>query len=254
MIKFIEDTHQYFYGDIEFDSVSHVIKQLEAKEDWDKIARDYAKKNGQNAQYWKDKWEQKKKLGTEAGTILHKIEEEKTISTEENVICCEFDGTCKIAIPIINLKNNTVYPELMIYDIDAEVCGQSDKVTVKNGVIHIWDLKTDKSIETSSYRNPYTGLTKKLLPPCEHLDACNYNIYSLKMSMYMYMLWKQNKRFEVGDITIEHFSIKRDEEGIPILENGVPIVLSKKIYKLPYREKEVKKILNDRKALRKSRK
>jgi hypothetical protein len=253
MIKFIEESHEYFDNEIKLDSVSAVISDLKPKKDWKKIAQKYAKKHGETAEFWQKRWDEKKKLGTGAGTILHKIEEDKTIASGENVVTCNFEGGIKWSIPINNLLNNTVYVELMIYDTEAGVCGQSDKVITKNKTINIHDYKTDKSIETKGYTDKYTGITEKFLPPCEHLDYCNYNEYSLKMSMYMYMLWKQNKSFEVGDITIEHIEIQRDEEEIPVLKDGIPIVLKRSIIKLPYREKEVKKILNDRKTLRKNR-
>lgn len=58
----------------------------------------------------------------------------------------------------------------------------------------------------------------------------------------MYMLWKLNKNLRVGDLILQQITLKRDEEGIPILSEGIPIILSRKDVKVPYRRTEVKDI------------
>ena len=46
-IKFIEEEHKYIgEDDSEYLSVSALIHNLELKKDWDKIRKNYAKKNG----------------------------------------------------------------------------------------------------------------------------------------------------------------------------------------------------------------
>jgi hypothetical protein len=125
------------------------------------------------------------------------------------------------------------------------ICGQSDKVIVVNGKIHIWDYKTDEKIEFKAFSNQWVK-PKKLKTPLGHLDDCNGNIYSLKMSLYMYMLWKANKgKFKPGDIMIEHVHLKRDPENdnLPVIVNGRPVVLKVEQKKLPYRKKEVMTML-----------
>ena len=125
------------------------------------------------------------------------------------------------------------------------LCGQSDKVIIADGKINIWDYKTDAVISFVGYSNKWME-PKKLLAPLSHLDECNGNIYSIKMSLYMYMLWKANKgRFKPGEIILEHHHLKRDEEndGMPIFENGKPIVTKKETIRLPYRKKEVMEML-----------
>ena len=145
-------------------------------------------------------WKRKGDWSTHVGKILHFIEEEKVINSDEkfyNVSCkrktCDFRDSAKWSIPINNLENNTIYPELMIYDTEHMVCGQSDKVIVTNNRIHIWDYKTDKEIKFKSFSNDWVK-PRKLEPPLSHLDDCNGNQYAIKMSMYMYMLWKAKQR------------------------------------------------------------
>lgn len=129
----------------------------------------------------------------------------------------------------------------MIYDLDYMICGQADKVIVSGNKINIWDYKTDQEIKFAAYSSQWVS-PRKYLPPISHLDDCNGNMYSLKMSLYMYILWKSNKgRLKPGDIIIEHVRLKRDEDNdnIPILNNGLPVVEKIEQIVLPYRKTEV---------------
>ena len=103
--------------------------------------------------------------------------------------------------------------------MDYMICGQSDKVIVKDNTIHVWDYKTDTEIKFKGWSSQWKSATK-LLKPLQHLEECNGNIYSIKMSMYMYLLWKANKgKLKVGDIVIEHVHLVRDpdNDNIPCL-------------------------------------
>ncbi len=252
-IFFREEDHSYFDEEnAPYISVSALAKRLERPKDWDAILKKNAKKKGVKPETLKAEWEKKKKLGTEAGTKVHQKYEQERLAlpqiimdkTECGVISCSFSDGLKQSLPTLKLENNTIYPELMIYDHNFRICGQSDEVRVVRKIISILDLKTDKSIDRRAYSSEWVE-AEKLLPPVDHLDSCNFNMYSLKMSMYMYMLWKQNKGFKVGDILLEWNEILRDEEGIPILDkNKQPSVIKKEIIKVPYLRKEVKDIFD----------
>jgi ATP-dependent exoDNAse (exonuclease V) beta subunit len=253
MIKFIEDSHKYFTENgQELISVSKFYKKFEPFVDWKKIAEKSAKKMSKEGtpmtgEQLQAIWKEKGEWSTHVGKILHSIEEENTINSNDNVSyktkVCDFRDGIKWSIPINNLENNTVYPELMIYDMDHMICGQSDKVVVKNNKIHIIDYKTDKEIKFKAFSNDWVK-PRKLEPPLSHLDECNGNQYAIKMSMYMYMLWKANKgRFMTGDLILEHKSLLRDADDRPVLESGKPVVVSTQKIKLPYLRKEVEAML-----------
>lgn len=259
-VKFIEDSHQYIHDKGELISVSKFFEQFKEKVDWNLIAKRVAAKltkNGQpsSAAQILKKWENKRVQSSKIGTLYHSIREQELIGEENpsfydvfcNIHAPYHDGCYKLSNPINDLKNNTVYPELMIYDLDYMICGQSDKVIVTNNKINIWDYKTDKEISFKGFSNEWVK-PKKLLDPLSHLDDCNGNHYSIKMSMYMYLLWKANKgRFKPGELIIEHVHLKRDPDNddIPVLDElGKPIVLKIEKIKLPYRKKEVLAILN----------
>lgn len=257
-IYFKEKTHQYFNEkDEEYISVSKLFHKLEPFVDWDKKARAFAKKQTEagNPMSFRDvklKWENKRDLSANAGTIYHGIREEELIQIENpefygkkcGTKVCPVSEGIKWSIPETKLENNKVYPELIIYDHENKVCGQSDKVIVTNNTIHVWDYKTDEEIKFEGWSNEWKS-AEKYLRPINHLEVCNGNMYSVKMSMYMHMLWKQNKHLKIGDLIIEHVRLKRDEDGIPVLEKGKPVVLGKpKPINLVYRRAEVKDILD----------
>lgn len=251
MKVFFEDKeHRYYNEDrIPYISVSGLAKKLEVKKDWDAIKKKYAKKKGLTVAEVQADWDRKKDLGTQAGTAYHFTREQQLLSGEviyQDIACekrpCSLRDGIKESQDIKKLQDNTVYPELIIYDHEYRIAGQSDKVFVVNGEISVEDYKTDKAIERKAFSSEWTE-PEKLIGPCCHLENCNYNMYSLKMSMYMYMLWKQNKHLKVGKLILEHVQLQRDEDGIPILdENGQPIVLKIERMEVPYRRREVKEI------------
>ena len=175
-IKFIEETHRYLTeDDRELISVSAFTKKFEEYVDWKAIAkRSAASKtkagNPITAQELLDKWERKRDISASIGTLYHSIREQELIDENAPVFydvpCgttnCDYDGTYKYSIPINELTNSTVYPELMIYDLEHMICGQSDKVIVANNKIHIWDYKTDAEIKFVGYSSTWKKATKLL--------------------------------------------------------------------------------------------
>lgn len=258
-VKFIEDTHKYLDEDNrELISVSAFTDRFKPKVDWKKIAAKVANKKTKEGEPTTTeeilaKWERKRDLSAQIGTKYHSIREQELVDQKNpefyGISCdtkqCEFSEGFKYSIPINQLENNTVYPELMIYDFDYMICGQADKVIVANKKINIWDYKTDQEIKHKAFSSKWVE-PAKMLSPIAHLDDCNAIHYSLKMSLYMYLLWKSNKgKLKPGDIIIEHVQLARDpkNDNLPILKDGKPVVLKIEQIKLPYRKKEVEDML-----------
>jgi len=250
-IKFIEETHRYLTEDNqELISVSAFTELFKPKVDWKAIAKRSAAKltkegKPTTTKQLLDKWEKKRVESAQVGTIYHAIREQELIDSDCITKECSYANGGKWSIPISNLENNVTYPELMIFDLDYMICGQADKIIVKDKTIHVWDYKTDTEIKFKGWSSEWKKATK-LLKPVEHLDECNGNIYSLKMSLYMYMLWKANKgKLKVGDIVIEHIHLERDSanDNIPVLKDGKPVVKKIEQITLPYRKKEVEAML-----------
>jgi ATP-dependent exoDNAse (exonuclease V) beta subunit len=142
-----------------------------------------------------------------------------------------------------------IYPEHMVYLKSAGICGQSDLVEVVNGRVHIIDYKTNKEIKTESFKD-WEGISKKMLHPVNNLDDCNFNHYSLQLSIYMYIILKHNPKLKPGDIYIHHIVFEeegKDEYGYPITKysiEGDPIVKEVIPLKVPYLKDEVISIIN----------
>lgn len=136
-----------------------------------------------------------------------------------------------------------IYPEHLVYLKSAGICGQADRVEVVNGVVNVYDYKTNKEIKESSYVN-WEGISQKMIGPVAHLDDCNLNHYNLQLSIYMYIIIKHNPRLKPGKLIVDHikFAGEVDEYGSRILKydaNNDPIVEEIKRYDLPYLKKEV---------------
>jgi hypothetical protein len=240
-IKFLQDSHRYITEDgCDLTSVSKFTETFVPYVDWKEIARKSAAKKTKEgipttqAEMLK-KWEHKRVTSARVGTLLHSILENE----EKDVITCPVIEGIKTSISINDIENGRTYTELMIYDFDHMICGQSDKVEIRDGKINIVDYKTDAKIEFKAFSSKWVK-PRKLLSPIAHLDDSRGNIYSIKMSLYMYMLWKANNgRFKPGKLILEHIHLKRDEEGIPILENDLPVIIGRETLILPYRKKEV---------------
>lgn len=256
-VYFKEDTHQYFNELHEsYISVSALSKKLEPKKDWAAILKKKAKKDNIDPKELKAQWDNKKLLGTQAGTKVHRKSELKRLSSPQaiindvecSIISCSFSDGVKWSEDSLKLEPNSIYPEKMLYSHIHKVCGQTDEVNTPNRVISIYDIKTDKTIERKAYSSEWVK-PEKLLAPVSHLDNCSFNIYSIKMSLYMYMAWLENKDFKVGDLILDWQPILRDEDGIPILDqDGEPTVLKSELIEVPYLRREVRDILEYYKA------
>jgi hypothetical protein len=257
MITFHPEKHEYFNDKNEkYISVSGLAHLLEEPVDWTEKAKNKSKnlkKEGIIKSYKEllAQWDKKRNLGSTAGTIIHDIRERELLNTQEptfynskcKLIPCSFINGVKKSLSTKKLENNTVYPELIIYNHDYKICGQSDKVIVTNKTLHVHDYKTDEEIKRKGFSTKWTP-PETLLPPVNHLQNCNFNLYSIKMSMYMYLLWVDNKHLKIGDLILDHLQLERDDDGIPVLYDGKPKIIKTTQIKVPYLRKEVKDILN----------
>jgi hypothetical protein len=158
-----------------------------------------------------------------------------------------WDGKLKIA-PNQKLTEG-IYPEHFVYLKSAGICGQSDRVEVVKDTVEIVDYKTNKEIKKTSFVN-WEGKSQKMIGPCEHLDDCNFNHYSLQLSTYMYIVLKHNPRYKPGKMFLHHVIFEKEGEdqfGNPIPKkdsNGDPIVKTVVPYEVPYLKAEILTMIN----------
>ena len=106
---------------------------------------------------------------------------------------------------ILPIKN-----EFVVGDIQStKICGMLDMLSYNTTTneFEIYDFKTNKRFsETSEFE-------KKLLFPVEHLDECEFNIYSLQLSLYRTFIQKYTD-IEINKLKIVWFSINNDDYRI----------------------------------------
>jgi hypothetical protein len=77
----------------------------------------------------------------------------------------------------------TMWPERILFSESYKLAGMSDLIIdIDDCFFDVGDYKTNKEFR---YYNPYCHQT--LLPPFEHLQNCQWSIYTLQLSLYAYM-------------------------------------------------------------------
>lgn len=270
ILTFRASDHSYNSSDtpkeINWMGVTSFLGKFKKKFDTDSVAIKSSKNRkskwyGLKPQEIKDHWKRESLRSTTDGSWYHD-REEKTLLSLPNMFI--HGSVLPIVQPIYNEAGDKVapvqrlepgvYPEHFVYLLSAELAGQSDVVIVDHkGYVHILDYKTNKKIDRSSWAN-FEGVTDRMGAPLEHLDDCNYNHYNLQLSLYMYMILRQNPRLKPGSITMRHVIFQlagRDQFEFPILERdkeGHPIVAEEIDYDLPYLFSEVKTLVDLRSA------
>jgi hypothetical protein len=263
-IIFTEEDHSYQSidkDDIKWVSVTSLVSKFKEPFDAMEIAKSVTKKKrskwyGLDPKKIVEIWNNEGTRATTLGTFYHNQRESdlcalNSMEKEGFIIpvispISEGEGV-KIA-PNQKLEDG-IYPEHMVYLKSAGICGQSDLVEVVNGKINIIDYKTNKEIKMESYKN-WEGVSKKMLPPVQHLDDCNFYHYALQLSIYMYIMLKHNRKYKSGNIYIHHVLFEQDGEdqyGYPIMKYnnlGDPIVKKVVEIPVPYLKEEVISIIN----------
>jgi len=258
-ILFNEKDHTYVSIDdseIKWTSVTSLISKFKKKFDAKKVSQKVSK-NKKSKWYNIDPkeirniWNKESKRATDLGTFYH--------NQRESDLCAlssiEKDGVYLPVFPCEPLKEGKklsskqklepgVYPEHMVYLRSAGICGQADLVEVINNKVNIIDYKTNKEIKKESYKN-WEGISDKMSPPLQNLDDCNFNHYTLQLSIYMYIILKHNPKLKPGKIFIHHISFEKegeDEHGYPITKldyKDEPIVKDVKVIPVNYLIDEV---------------
>lgn len=241
MIKFIDSTHTYTNLDgASYRSVTSILKKLEPKKDWDAIAMKYAKKHKLSVEEVKLKWKHEKDISIDRGKKAHYLleTEELAKSTKEveginiPVFAPEFEGEIKVNKSMKLIPG--VYPEIILWLDSIQLAGQADRLEIVDNTINVYDYKSNKKIDHASFVNHF-GESEKLVYPCGHLDNCNFNIYSLQLNMYAYMVKRHNPALELGKLEIIHLLFENPDN----LEE----ITGRVIYPVPHMQREIVSIL-----------
>jgi hypothetical protein len=200
-ITFKEDTHQYFHsnGD-EYQSVTRTLNKLKVPFDRKKIsgimAAQIAKEEGISQSVAQARllaeWDQKGDSSRDRGNSIHKGIE-YYLNTGNKIM--ELAGVIDFMRDLVK-PHYRYYPETILYDTTTKIAGQTDLVIQRqksqDSVYDFYDYKTNESkgIQFDSVgrkEEPWKHYNRYFLSPLEHLEDCNYNLYSLQLSIYAYL-------------------------------------------------------------------
>lgn len=216
-----EDTHQYFdQNNDEYKSVSYLLSKVKMpfprKERSYQMAKSQLPSNataeeiGVEQNRILESWDILAKSSTDWGTYVHgNLEAYFTIGS------CDDKDVLRAAQSIGQYFSNveSFLPELIVYDSQFKLAGTMDLgVLRKRGskphttILDIFDFKTNErrgiEFDTSYIKNGiYNAGGKYMLPPVEHLEECNYNVYSLQLSLYALMV-QNTYKVKIGRLGI----------------------------------------------------
>lgn len=243
--EFIEDGHYYLCNGKRVGiSTTGLISQYENEFDSETISKQVAEKQGKTQREILEEWRIENLHSTIKGSMIHEFAqslwEGKEYKFDYSNVPQEIDldrlksDIEKLIPQAINFYNDykNMYEligcEIYLGDEDFDECGATDIVFLNKltNEIVIADFKTNKEIKYESFKH------KKMLLPLNKYDDCNYIHYSIQLSDYKYK-FEKNTGFKVAETFIIYFDINKD--NYEIIE---PLDM----------EKEVKKILNLRRA------
>lgn len=211
MITLDHATHTYHNSakpTVKYTSVTTVLGQYKEKFDEDFHAERIAKRKGVTKEEVIAEWREINRMANEYGTALHEILErfllapgrmysprdefEKIVIGAFRDVCYE-EGLSLIDSPYLKPEH------IMSIEFNDEqgVAGTSDIIEdLPDGMFfNVWDFKTNKRFE---YENKYGEF---LHFPLNHLAHCQYNDYTIQLSVYGVMYERETgKKFNRGGL------------------------------------------------------
>jgi len=192
MVIFDEEAHTYTNPETgeRYISTTTLLGDYKNKFDTEGHATRISKRDGVSKQFIIDEWEKTKDIACAKGTRIHKIMEDhiegKPIpdgSTKSQLILNEmyssYDQLVKQCVP--DRSHKDTYSEMILSLDKYKLAGMADIVYDCNKYFYIGDFKTNKAFKFTSQYDEF------LLPPVDHLTSCEFNNYTLQLSIYAYM-------------------------------------------------------------------
>lgn len=244
-IKFYDAPHKYYVGDKEFISVTTLIHryQEEFQEDyWSEIKAD---KYGLTSNQVKRAWRFINKKGTLKGSIVHSYAENifqnkifdyplQTIVNEFGFdpIWNEYVITKKHVENFFYKAQGKLIPirnEFVVYDRESLIAGMLDMLfyNIKAREFQIYDWKTNKSFSKEEK-------SRRLLNELQLIEDCDYEIYSLQLELYKYIIEK-NTGIKLGKSYVVWFSHNNPTYEIIEMKNrryDINLIVNKRIAEL----------------------
>lgn len=181
MIKFFPETHTYVNVNTgeKYTSVTTFLNHYKTEFDKQGISAGVARQRGISQQQVLAEWEAIAKTATDYGTAMHAAVERYiktgTFEPDHEKLITEFSklGNFK--------QSDGCLTEQMVHNHEYKIAGTSDIIQPVGKYFDVFDIKTNKAIHFSSKYDQY------LNPPVAHLTHCEYNTYSLQLSLYAFL-------------------------------------------------------------------
>lgn len=225
-VVYYDVPHKYYLGDKELVSATTLIHKYQQPFDGEYWSKMKAFEFGLTTREVLNCWKFINVKGTMKGSIIHDYTENlflnKVFNYPKDQIIKEF-GFDPIWNEYLMTKNHVdefkkdsndklipIRTELIVYDKDSLVGGMMDMIfyNVKACEYQVFDWKTNKDI---TFENKYQKLSGCL----SDLDDCDFNIYSLQLSLYKYIIEKHTG-IKLGKSYIIWFS--HNNENYKIIE------------------------------------
>ena len=184
MVIFNEDAHSYIneFTREQYISVTTLLNKYKEPFEKEKISKACANKEGITQAEMLDRWAKTAKEATDFGTKIHKIVENHikqgskffdSATPEEKSVIQAFTGIFE--------GNSDTLCEQLVYSHGHKIAGTADIIQTNGPYFDVFDMKTNKKFNFESKYNKF------LYAPVDHLMECEYNIYSLQLSIYAYL-------------------------------------------------------------------
>lgn len=130
-----------------------------------------------------DYWKELNDTANEYGTALHESIEKYLLSQFTYEGEDELEVAAIKAYSELNIDHGTTtWPERIMFSEEHKLAGTADIIVdIDDVYFDVLDLKTNKEF------NYFNKFKKQLKKPLEHLQDCQFHIYSLQLSIYAYM-------------------------------------------------------------------
>lgn len=174
-------------------------------------------------------WEKKRDDAANGGTRVHNALE----NYSKHGIISDEDKEFEEAIKSVISEYKSYYKcheEICLYDKEYRLAGTTDKICVIS-------RKSDSDVDLADYKTNtahgiefFSRYNKWMYEPISHLQDCNYNKYSIQMSLYAYFFEKLTGR-RVRRMFLHHVPLNdlSNHKIIPVtyLRNDVQLILDK---------------------------
>ena len=195
-VVFNEEDHSYYLNFKRCISTTELIGRYKKKFETNIMASKVANRDGRLKDDVIAEWDEKRITSQVKGTELHRCAELMWQSKAYRPGPIVTNKLLKMLQQFYaDYKNRLalVRAELVVGDDTWGVCGMLDKLfyNIEEDELQIWDYKTNKEINKSS------KYKAKMINGLNHLEECEFNTYSLQLSIYKKIIEK-NTSLKIG--------------------------------------------------------